>query len=182
VIDVCDFYDFNNIMSNYLPYIDVSNATKSTHTKALIHSKHQNASDKPLGDIEMHIVPNPAHTKQNRGEVFRKDDSDLQAVIKNQVATNSNGLSEVRLSKEVSWEGPSEELQRTDTRTSQSAVQEVIQTWHTPYMNRWRLFACCLSVFGNGMNDSGGFPFDLPDIPTMHSTSFKAILISLTDT
>lgn len=31
----------------------------------------------------------------------------------------------------------------------------VVQTWNSPWMNRWRLLSACLICFGNGCNDSG---------------------------
>ena len=31
----------------------------------------------------------------------------------------------------------------------------LVQTWSNPPMNRFRVLSCCLTYFGNGMNDSG---------------------------
>lgn len=31
----------------------------------------------------------------------------------------------------------------------------LVQSWNNPPQNRWRVLACCLIYFGNGMSDSG---------------------------
>jgi len=105
--------------------------------------------------IEMHAIPEPVHTKQSRGEVHKQDVSQVQTTIEERIATNPNLFVNEGPSSAVVIHDQSHNLERSNTQTSQFAVQEVVQTWRAPYMNRWRLFACCLAVFGNGMNDSG---------------------------
>jgi len=79
----------------------------------------------------------------------------VQTTIEERIATNPNLFVDEGPSSAVVIDDQSHNLERSNTQTSQFAVQEVVQTWRAPYMNRWRLFACCLAVFGNGMNDSG---------------------------
>lgn len=43
----------------------------------------------------------------------------------------------------------------TATFPQENEAASLVQTWSNPPMNRWRVLACCLIYFGNGVNDSG---------------------------
>lgn len=45
-------------------------------------------------------------------------------------------------------------ISRPPTPKSEEAAG-LVQSWNNPPQNRWRVLACCLIYFGNGMSDSG---------------------------
>jgi fucose permease len=39
-------------------------------------------------------------------------------------------------------------------RSKERGATDLVQSWRSPYMNKWRVLSVCLMWFGNGMNDS----------------------------
>lgn len=61
----------------------------------------------------------------------------------------------------------------------------LVQSWNNPPQNRWRVLACCLIYFGNGMSDSGPgalIPYMQEDYNIKYAIVYVAPLDSLLTT
>ena len=119
--------------------------------------------------VELHnppdLTPQPPalHLKESHVTPLSKSDSsagiELQSIIPAAVQTPSKTPSIRQESiREVPTPAtpkiPSDLEQSRPPSPNHDRAADVVQSFWSPYMNRFRVVACCLMLIGNGLNDA----------------------------
>lgn len=161
-------------MSRFLPHVKLAKPERS------IVNIREDGPSRPAGSFELYRMPagpGTAHVKPGRGDSIVNSDVQHKTRIVPAAVRVREGSSpppSPPVSSSSAVHGEPEEVELSD---SEPAPQDVVQTFSSPYMNRWRYLGCCLALLGNGMNDSGEshrahtLSACICDIPThIHST------------
>ena len=111
------------------------------------------------------LPPSPPalHIRENHAAPFTKSDSsvglELQPITPSTRSTTSKGDSInmapiLETPPPATPKTPSHLGQSRQSSPPQDRATDMVQSFWNPYMNRFRVVACCLMLIGNGLNDA----------------------------